>query len=108
MQHALPTVQIQDGKGGYLIINARDLDPKKHKLYAPESDAPDDENDDLTAIKGIGGATAAKLAQAGITTYEQLAGAVAADVAGLVRGDEATVQGWQAEARARALAGQAG
>lgn len=32
----LETVKIDDGKGGYIIINATDFDADKHKLHEEE------------------------------------------------------------------------
>ena len=30
---ACPTVKIDDGKGGFIVINESDFDPKEHKKF---------------------------------------------------------------------------
>lgn len=35
----LPTVKIDDNKGGYIVINKSDFDEKKHKLYSDKKEA---------------------------------------------------------------------
>lgn len=33
-EYILPTVKIEDGKGGFIIINESDFDAKKHTLFS--------------------------------------------------------------------------
>jgi hypothetical protein len=41
MSKEIPTVQIDDGDGGYIVINESDFDKKQHKLYSPKPAAED-------------------------------------------------------------------
>lgn len=59
------------------------------------SDAP---GSDLTAIRGIGPVYAERLNRNGITTYAELAGGDAADVATQIDVAESTVSDWIAQA----------
>lgn len=38
MSETCPTVRIQDGHGGFIIINESDFDPKAHKKYVEPED----------------------------------------------------------------------
>ena len=33
----LPTTQIEDGNGGFIIINSTDFDPNVHTVYTPSA-----------------------------------------------------------------------
>ena len=34
----IPTIKVEDGKGGYIVINAIDYDPSRHKALSGQSD----------------------------------------------------------------------
>lgn len=41
MADTLPTVKIQDGHGGFIIINSADFDSKLHKKYEEKEEKAD-------------------------------------------------------------------
>lgn len=57
--------------------------------------------DDLTDIKGIGPAFAARLTEAGFATFESLAGSDAASIAEVARTTEAVANRWISSATER-------
>ena len=36
---AIPTIKVQDGAGGFFVINASDFDEKVHKVYSDKAPA---------------------------------------------------------------------
>lgn len=62
---------------------------------------PAGEGDDLTEIKGIGDVFAARLNSAGITTFEDLAGADPETLASQIDTQATRIQEWVEQARAR-------
>lgn len=50
----VPTIRIEDGKGGYIIINEADFDPGQHRRYEGEEeiDKALDESQDWQTLLG--------------------------------------------------------
>ncbi|MBZ0164572.1 MAG: hypothetical protein K8H74_17900 [Notoacmeibacter sp.] len=71
-KHAGRASRDEDGKSRKDGEDKRRKDGEDKSFETPASPAPQDEGDDLTAIKGIGPATAARLAEAGITSFAAL------------------------------------
>lgn len=69
---------------------------------APAGGIDTPQEDDLTAIQGIGQVTQSDLRSAGVYTYRDLAEADPAELAGQVAGSQATVSKWIREAQALA------
>lgn len=81
-------------------------DKTKYEGEAQTDDAPEAEVEDLTSIKGIGEQVAAELADAGVTTYAQLAAMTDDELVAVkdtfVKRDER--YGWRAQAAEKAAA----
>ena len=79
-------------------------DPPHYRVAPPPAAEPDTEDavhDDLEAVKGIGPVYAARLTEAGISSFAQLAEADAAATADAIEVGVDQVENWVAQARQR-------
>ena len=51
MADTLPTVKIQDGHGGFIIINESDFDPKIHKRLSEKAEKAADDAAEVATAK---------------------------------------------------------